>query len=218
MKRTVDICLLTVVVMFSAAVMAETGDPSWHLPVELSDTNTKVRFELDSTWHLVHGSVNGIEGRVALGDRERFDELVLSLSLPVAKFDTENSTRDKKMRRVMSAAEYPHVSFNGGTLQHGCTPSRVLAEGECKDSLSGKLTILATTLPVELPILIKPASEGGYIITGSLPIDWAFFGVEDPSILIASVDPIVTIFYEVRLPATKEANASINKASMKGKE
>lgn len=199
--------------MFSAAVLAEAGGHSWHLPVELSDTNTKVRFELDSTWHLVHGSVSGIEGRIALGERGRFDELVLSLSLPVAKFDTENSTRDKKMRRVMSAAEYPRVSFTGGTLQHGCTPSRVLTEGECKDSLSGKLTILATTLPVELPTLIKAASEGGYVITGSLPIDWAFFGVEDPSILIASVDPIVTIFYEVRLPPTTEA-----KASLKGEE
>jgi hypothetical protein len=213
MKHTIYLFLFSASFLFGTIVMAETESHSWNLPIELSDANTKVRFELDSTWHLVHGAVSGVEGSVALGERERFDELALSLTLPVGRFDTENSTRDKKMRRVMSAAEYPRVSFTGGTLQHGCTPSRVLAEGECKDSLSGKLTILKTTLAVELPTLIKADSEGGYVITGSLPIDWAFFGVEDPSILIASVDPIVTIFYEVRLPATTEA-----KASWKGEE
>jgi len=184
MKRTVYLSLLTAMVMFSAAVMAETGGHSWHLPVELSDTNTKVRFELNSTWHLVHGSVSGIEGRISLGDRERFDELALSLSLPVAKFDTENSTRDKKMRRVMSAAEYPHVSFAGGTLQHGCTPARVVAEGECKDSLSGKLTILATTLPVELPTLIKSDSEGGMLSPGVFPLIGGFSGLRIPPFLL----------------------------------
>ena len=35
---------------------------------------------------------------------------------------------------------------------------------------------------------------------GSLPIQWADFNVEDPSILIAKLDPTVTITYRTVIP------------------
>ncbi|MCB0311411.1 MAG: YceI family protein, partial [Bdellovibrionales bacterium] len=75
----------------------------------------------------------------------------------------------------------------------------VLRDGECKDQLKGKLKIAAKEREVQLPIVISKGNGDSFRVRGNLPIKWSEYGIEDPSILIARLNPIVTIYFDVSL-------------------
>lgn len=196
-RQTSSLVFLTL--LFCAQCFAEPTLSTWHLPQVLDDTNTTVRFEVDSTWHLVHGATSGLTGKASLQDVNDPTSVKVSLSLPVAKFDTDNSSRDERMNEVMFSDTYPTVSFVGEKLQKRCTPAVVRRDKKCHDELKGKLTILKTTKDVALPLIIQESGAGGFVVEGSLALRWAEYGVEDPSIFIARLNPVVTVFFTARL-------------------
>ncbi|MCB0328657.1 MAG: YceI family protein [Bdellovibrionales bacterium] len=191
--------LLCSVFTLAIPAFAQRGESSWYLPTELSDTNTHVRFELDSTWHLVKGATSHISGKVELTDPSDPTSVQVSISIPVKYFDTDSSSRDKELREVMFAADHPFVKFEGAKLKNLCTPAKVLKDGSCIDILVGNLSIAKKTASVELPITISATKERDFVISGKLPIAWAEYGVEDPSIFIARVDKIATVFFDLTL-------------------
>jgi polyisoprenoid-binding protein YceI len=176
--------------------LPEATPQAWHLPQNLSDTNVSVRFTLDSTWHTIHGVTSGITGKASLKDQSDPSSVQMLLTIPVRKFDTDSGSRDRKMRKVMAADTFPDVIFTGAGLLNGCSPEQVQKDGSCSDRIRGKLTIRDVTKQIELPVVIAQ-NEAGYQITGEIPITWGEYNVEDPSILIASVDPVVEISFKV---------------------
>jgi hypothetical protein len=42
------------------------------------------------------------------------------------------------------------------------------------------------------------------VLTGESRFSWLDFGVEDPSILVATLDPEVVVTYSVTIPTTKD--------------
>jgi polyisoprenoid-binding protein YceI len=189
--------------LFVTPLRAEESAKQWYLPQTLSDSNTKVSFEVDSTWHLVEGTTSHITGEASLLDPENPQSVIVELTLPVAHFDTDNSLRDSKMRRVMSAEQYPLVTFKSSQLLEGCSPEVVQQKKTCETTLEGALTILAVTQEISLPVSISYEKDKSYRITGMILLTWGEFGVEDPSILIASVDPTVEVSFTVHLSPRK---------------
>ncbi len=183
----------------SSWCFAEPVLSTWYLPQALNDRNTSIRFEVDSTWHLVHGDTSGVTGKAILKEESDPTSVQVSLSLPVSKFDTNSSSRDERMNEVMFSDKYPSVTFVGEKLQKGCTPAIVRRDKECRDELKGTLTLLATTKEVVLPLLIKESENEEFVVEGSLSLRWAEYGIEDPSIFIAHLNPVVTVFFKTTL-------------------
>jgi polyisoprenoid-binding protein YceI len=71
-----------------------------------------------------------------------------------------------------------------------------MQNGTCKDAVNGTVTIRNTTKKVSLPTVIS-YKDKQFHISGTIPIKWAEYGVEDPSIFIASVDDTVFVSYDV---------------------
>ncbi len=178
---------------------AATDAAHWYLPQKLTDQNLKVWFEVDSTWHMVEGKTANVQGQVSLIDENDARSISLQMSLPVASFDTDSSSRDERMREVMSAQKYPVVRFESNEPLQACLPAVVLRDGICSDKLVGKLTILSSTQTVQIPINIRALAQQAFEIEGQLSIEWEKYGVEDPSILIARLDPVATIFFKGQL-------------------
>lgn len=172
---------------------------TWNLPTELHDSNTTVTFVVDSTWHTVHGTTKNIGGQVYLRDPKDPLSVVVDLRVPVTLFDTDSDLRDDRLREVMASQAFPEVRFVSTRLSPECEPSIVTKDGSCRGVLSGKLTIRDVTKEVSLPLLIRDTANG-YRMEGTLAIRWADFHVEDPSILIAKLDPVVTISYHTIIP------------------
>ncbi len=177
----------------------------WKLPLVLNDENTKVTFKVDSTWHMVHGTTKNISGKIELQDKSDPRSIHVELKLPVAKFDTDNASRDKKMRDVMGADTNPRVEVEMKTMGPGCEIENVIAEGRCASSLTGTISINGTVRELSLPFEVMfdgaKSGNGVYQAKGEVDLLWDAFNVRDPSIFIAKLDRTVHIAFEILIPA-----------------
>lgn len=194
--NTVFKFILCFSLFLSGFCFAEGG--FWNLPVQINDSNTEVVFEVDSTWHLFQGQTKNLSGRIWLRDPGDFSSVQGEIILPVAQFDTDSSGRDKKMRRVMSEDQYKNVVFKLAKVDKLCAPNLITPENICKIILNGTLTIRGVTQNISFPGTITKI-DGKYQIKGTAKLDWSTYGVEDPSIFIATVYKDMTVDIKVTL-------------------
>lgn len=187
-------------IVFSLFVPSQSSALPWNLPQDLDDTKTTVTFNVDTTWHLVEGKTGKIRGRLWLENAKDFQSVRGFVELPVASFDTDNTSRDKELRSVMAAVEFPMVRFDIIQIDSLCDPSTLKEDG-CHATLRGSLTIRDVKKELSTPILVTRTSKG-FNVTGSFKFLWADFHVEDPSILIARVHDEVTTTLDVTWPAS----------------
>jgi polyisoprenoid-binding protein YceI len=178
---------------------ASANCETWGLPADISHTNTSLTFTVDSTWHTVEGVVPQVTGNVVLQDPADPLSIVTTIKIPVRPWTTDMESRDERLREVMAVERFPEVVFVSTRLSPECHPDQVREAGSCKGTLTGALTIRDVTKEVALPVEIS-RSERGYDISGRLALRWEEYHVEDPSILIAKIDPVVTIALKTFIP------------------
>lgn len=200
--------IVFIMLFFSASPFAEaaslpTGSEKfWNLPQELNDQNLKIDFAVDSTWHLVEGATSSISGKAWLDNPQDFRSVRAEISLPVATFDTQNSRRDRRMREVMQAEQFPNVNFRLEQVLEVCDPKTVKEGHVCNFRVRGVLRIRDVEKTIDWPskISYQPALAA-FKLEGKSEIDWQDFGIEDPSIFIAKVYPQAQISFVLNLPA-----------------
>ncbi len=180
---------------------------AWGLPYEVNDSNTEVRFEVDSTWHLVKGAVSGIQGKVWLDHKSDPLSIRSNIRIPVGRFDTDNSSRDERLRDVMAAPQYPAVVLELAGLKGQCKPELLQPLTACACTLDARLSIRDVGKEVALPCTITREAGDRALLKGSYAFSWADFHVEDPSIFIARLKPAVTVFYQTAIPLKVEGNS-----------
>jgi polyisoprenoid-binding protein YceI len=181
--------------IWSRAAHADT----WNLPAKLDDSNTSVSFVADSTWHTINGTTKDLAGSVRLSDKSDPLSIEVDLKIQVKTFDTDWDARDDKLQECMASEIYPLASFVSRRLSQSCKPSVIDITGRCTGMLTGVITMRDVSKEVDLPVSI--VKEGDfYTISGALPLQWADYNIEDPSILIAKLDPTVTISYQTKVP------------------
>ncbi len=177
---------------------AQAEQTFWNLPQTLSDSNVTVSFEVDSTWHMVRGSTKEIAGKAWLSEPTDYRTIRAEVALPVSQFNTDSSRRDTRLREVMHAAVAPEVRFSLTAAPSLCDPSTLEIAASCLAKLEGTLTINSTTREIALPVEITK-NEAAFMIEGLTQFKWADFGVEDPSIIVAKLNPTVTVKVAVTL-------------------
>ena len=119
--------------------------------------------------------------------------------MPVAAFDTDNESRDEKLKTVMHTERIPNVIFeflrSTPTL---CDPKTLVNSQSCTFEVSGDLTINGVTRKVIVPSEVT-SIHSSYKISGTTSIRWTDFDVGDPSILIAKLYDDVKINFSVKL-------------------
>ena len=170
---------------------------SLNFPLDLNDNNTAIRFEVDSTWHLVKGKTSGVQGNIRLDDPSVLSSVRGEIRVPVASFDTDSSRRDKRMREVMAADNYTHVIFSIASAELSCTPESLQSSKPCNITLHGDLSIRGQSRPWNIPTTLT-SSEGAYFLHGEAKLRWADFGVEDPSIIVAKLNAEVKVIIDAR--------------------
>lgn len=159
----------------------------WNLPQVLSPKNSAVTFEVDSTWHLIKGSIRNFEGNLWLEDPGNFESVRGSIRFPVSEFDTDNESRDEKMRRIMQADKYPYVEFVITAFDASrCAPEKFVEAGSCQLSVMGNLTINNVTRNITVQASAERRGETIRCI-GTTSIKWSEYDIEDPSILVAKL-------------------------------
>ncbi len=184
-------------------------ETSWYLPLELNDRNTSISFEIDSTWHLIHGKTSGIRGRVWLEEPNDPKSIHGDVSIPVSLFDTDNSSRDERLREVMNAKKFGDVTFSINLVEKLCLPQSLIPNEGCSGSATGSLSIGGHEEVVPLIFLVT-RTLNGFTIVGTAVFSWRIFPIEDPSILVAQLDDDVKVSFTVDTTArsaTSDATA-----------
>jgi polyisoprenoid-binding protein YceI len=158
-----------------------------------------VHFKVDSTWHLVEGSTAGIEGNAWLADPT--DELSVraTINFPVARFSTGGGMRDERMREVMDEEHSHYVTLAVDSLTPKCSEQKFQQTRECTVDVHSRLSIRGSERSMLLKGRLRGTTEA-IEFSGEVEFSWLDFGVEDPSILIAKLEPTLRVEYWVRLP------------------
>lgn len=193
------LCLVTLPCLFvlSSAAAENASSPFTLLPIEISDSNAVITFEVDSTWHPIEGTTRGAAGRVWLERAGDPGSLRAFVSLPVALFRTGLQMRDKELRDVMAADRHKEVTLQVEGLEHSC-PASFRPTARCSGEASGRITIRDITAELRVPLEIAAVADG-FVVTGSFPVRWQDFRVADKSMLLAKLDKTVTVNYTGRL-------------------
>lgn len=172
----------------------------WQMPCHLSDANTSVQFEVDSTWHKIVGKVKDFNGEAWLSNDKDPNSVRAKIKFPVIGFDTDSQSRDEELRHDMHSDVFPNVEFELLRVDDICSPIDLDQGKVCNISLFGNLSISGVQKEVTIPGTIL-LDKNTYKVSGSFPVKWGEFGVEDPSILIAKLDPIAFVKFSLDIPA-----------------
>lgn len=173
----------------------------WHLPQELNSTNTDITFQVDTTWHMLHGNIKEskgyeLSGKAWLAEASDPSSIRAEIIIPVVSLNTDNESRDKKMRSSMQSDLHSNVILRLQQVKNLC-PEHSVREQSCSVELLSTLSIAGTIREIVIPAEIS--FNNGYIIRGQTSFSWKAFGVKDPSILVARVKDQVTVNFEVKL-------------------
>lgn len=188
------LCLELFLIVFCASARATP----WNLPSTISDTNAHISFEVGSTWHLVKGKTNFVSGKAWLENLNDPKSIRASITVPVQKFDTDSENRDKRLREVMSADSFPLVKLTVQNVEKICPVESVTTDTTCPIILNSVLNIRDQSKSIRVEAILERHNDD-FVISGEFNLLWADYGVEDPSILIAKLDPKVTVHFQITL-------------------
>lgn len=196
-------CFLTLAFIVLCAPSGGARADYWNLPQDVTPANASIKFEVDSTWHLIEGKAKNFSGKFWLADQKDPQSVKGNIRLPVSGLDTDSESRDEEMRTVMNEALHPYVEFTFLELEApGCDPLTLSEASPCRARSSGDLKINGVTKRVTLETSIA-RRDLSYQVSGTTVIRWADFKVEDPSILIAKLHDEVKIQITVSLAHEK---------------
>jgi polyisoprenoid-binding protein YceI len=207
-STVIKIILLSSFFGFSRSVIADPQE-EFLLPLSITKNSAQVSFKVESTWHTVSGSIEAIKGEVwrennSGGFRAEIDGEVKS-------FKTGLGMRDRELYKVMAADKYPSVHFSlasisgeqGVSGEHSkelCKLSEITEIKPCLASIDAFVTIRGVKKPLRFSGTFKRVAPDRIKLVGKGKLNWAEFGVEDPSILIAKLDKEVRVRFSVEIP------------------
>ena len=96
--------------------------PLWNLPAHITDDQISVSFEVDSTWHLVHGTTSGVTGDVWLANPNDPHSVRARIVFPILNFHTNKESRDLRLLEVVHADRFSVVTFSVLSMSANCNP------------------------------------------------------------------------------------------------
>lgn len=181
----------------TGALDATTLAGAWSVS-DGSEAGYRVDEVLNGTDVTVTGRTDDVTGTFTIGDTGLTLDAA-ELTVDVASIATDSDNRDEYFRsQAMNVSEFPTATF---TLTDPVTLDNAPASGEVvKTQATGELTLAGKTQTVTAEIELK--SDGTTAeIAGSIPITFADFGVEAPSLGFVSVEDSGSV--EFQLTAAK---------------
>ena len=149
---------------------------------ETYDGNCAIRFFGDSTLH-------GFEGKAACEPfslvREQEAELIHQpmITVRVASMDTDNGSRDKKMRKMFDSQNYPVIEGDFADLDPEKVLQQMQAAGEQPGQLPFKLKIRDQVQPVAAKVYDLQVSPEAITFTLKFAVSLKSFSLEAPGVL-----------------------------------
>jgi polyisoprenoid-binding protein YceI len=202
----------------AALLFALVAPPSQAQDENVQDANDAVLAVVDSTRshidytgsapaHDWTGTSRDLAGTVRV-DADAPADASVEITVPVASFDSGNSTRDSKMRSTLSVDRYPTVTFRSDSVE-------VVSWGRTDDGYAGRwrvrgpLTFHGRTHPIETLVRVWVGAD---TLTArvTFPVSLTRFEVDRPRLLFVPIGDTIEIDAVIRAglrPSTSTARA-----------
>lgn len=177
-----------------------SNNSRWATPFILTDANTKISFQVDSTWVLVNGSTSGIKGAVSQQPYESSNSrmLLTNISIPVQNMKTGLEMRDSHLYEIMASDKFPDIAVSLSTSDIACNPKILEKVDSCELQQKGQITIRGITREINLNSIIKKLPSG-YEASGEIVFPWSAFEIEDPSNFFAKLESDVRVYFALNI-------------------
>lgn len=183
--------------------LADTSQ-AWNLPKALDEKNTRIAFDLFTTWENFLVTTKAY-GQAWLDDPRNSQSVRLEVHLPVTSFAADDPDIDEDIWDAMGSSSFPEVVFKSTEINDLCPPHEVDGGKECHGMMHGTLCIRDTKRQVDIPYGIRRDGKG-YRIFGKLPVDWSLFGVKDLSNFFYTVEKTVIVDFDSYLGDAESAD------------
>ncbi len=140
----------------------------------------------------VVGSTDQVSGKVTVADNFLTEA---TIAVDMASVATESASRDAYFQsEIMSVDKYPQATF----ILTEPVELTNLESGSGEVNITGDLTIAGKTLPYGSTLKFFRTEEG-IVVTGTIPIKFADFGIKAPSLGFVKVDEMGQIEFNLVL-------------------
>lgn len=114
-----------------------------------------------------------------------------------SSLDTDNGSRDEKMREHLDVANFPIISFSLSN-----------AEGERKGTsevdVAGSFAIHGVQREYHITLTSEIAADGSLHVRGRLPLKLRDHGIVPPAVMLIEVGELVQVWFDLKLERAKE--------------
>ena len=183
-KRTAR---FAIAVAFTALLWAQAGLAQKREAVlEFAPARGSVRFTLDASFHVVHGTFDIEHGAI------RFDPASRAISgeivVNAASGRSGNDGRDRRMHReILESARYPEIAFRPDRVE-----GTVEASGASTVQVHGVFRIHGDDHELTIPVRVEMADDH-WTATSHFVVPYVQWGIKNPSNLFLHVSPSVEV-------------------------
>ena len=178
-----------------AAAAANAADADQPVRLAIDPEGSEVTFQMETTWHAVHGTARGITGTI-VSEGDPFKDAAVTIVVDAATMETGNGRRDKTMHEdYMMTREWPRITFRSTAAP--ALLGKDAGSGVVSFELTGDLTIRSETRGVILSLAAQPDGDG-WLVTGEHIVSLRDYGIPDPSIFLNRVADAVKVTFSVR--------------------
>ena len=151
--------------------------------------------------YIVTEELRGLPDQTAIGETNQVTgELFITddgltqtqISVDLVSITSDSAERDKIFRDVLDTANFPNATFElTDTVTFGEKTSRIDL------TTNGELTLKGVTKPVEVSLQTQINDDRNIEVIANIEVEFAEFGVENPSNVIAKVSDVGTILAEL---------------------
>jgi len=192
------VLVLALLALASCGVAAASDPPRPSdsiLQFAVLPARSTVRFELQATGHVVHGTSQQVSGSVSFDPENLSHKPAVSFRVQSATLETGNKSRDKKMREAhLETGRFPSIAFRATRLD-AIAPT--LRDGETQEiKVTGVLSLHGVDHPIELPVrAVRKGSE--LQVTGQTTLKMSDYGIPLPGFLFLKTKDEVKVMFDV---------------------
>jgi|GEM_PF-747428 len=172
-----------------------SAPPPGVLHYTILPSRSTVRFDAHATGHTVHGISHQVSGKVNFDPEDLSRKAEVSFKVEAASLDTDNKSRDKKMREAhLDTARYPVIAFQS-TKAEAIAPT-LRADETQEMKVTGTLALHGTEKRITFPVkAVRRGQE--LVVTGETSLLMTDYGIPIPGFLFMKVKDEVKVMFEV---------------------
>lgn len=173
-----------------ALVMTVQLLPQTTSPFQKSAKPTStISYTLKHPLHTVNGMSKEVSSQLWLAENEKQVQQV-KVSVPVRSFDSGNRARDKDMRKVTEAEQYPQITFSSSEVK----------ELNGALSVTGLLTFHGVAKEITFTAMQQRQNDE-LIVTGGFDISLEAYNIKRPALMTMKVKDTLQVKFRMVYPA-----------------